>query len=143
MQGWKRRVVYVSAYEGIAIVVTGLAVAALYGVGPAHAGALSVIASTVAMIWNAAYNMAFEAWEARREAGGRSLGIRIVHAVGFEGGLAIILVPIVAWWMGIGLVEALMLDLGLLAFFLVYTFVFNYAFDRIFGLPASAVREAV
>lgn len=143
MQGWKRRIVYVSAYEGIAIVVTGLAVAALYGVGPAHAGALSVISSTVAMIWNAVFNMAFEAWEARRAAGGRSLGIRVTHAVGFEGGLAIILVPIVAWWMGIGLVEALMLDLGLLAFFLVYTFVFNYAFDRIFGLPASAVREAV
>ncbi|WP_217628006.1 MULTISPECIES: chlorhexidine efflux transporter [Nitrosospira] len=31
-----------------------------------------------------------------------------------------------------------MLDLGLLAFFLVYTFVFNFMFDRWFGLPASA-----
>ena len=140
MQGWKRRIVYVSAYEGIAIVVTGLGVAALYGVGPAHAGVLSVLSSAVAMIWNVVFNMAFEAWEARRAANGRSFGVRVAHAVGFEGGLALILVPLVAWWMGIGLLEALILDLGLLAFFLVYTFAFNYAFDRIFGLPASAVR---
>lgn len=140
MQGWKRRIVYVSAYEGIAIVVTGLGVAALYGVGPAHAGALSVLSSVVAMVWNVAFNAVFEAWEARRAAGGRSFGIRVAHAVGFEGGLALILVPLVAWWMQIGLLAALVLDLGLLAFFLVYTFVFNFAFDRIFGLPASAVR---
>ena len=32
-----------------------------------------------------------------------------------------------------------MLDLGLLLFFLVYTFVFNWVFDRVFGLPASAL----
>ena len=61
------------------------------------------------------------------------------YRIGFEGGLAFILVPVVAWWMGIGLVEALVLDLGLLVFFLVYTFVFNLAFDRIFGLPAGHI----
>lgn len=140
MHGWKRRVVYVTAYEGIAIVVTALGVAALYGVGPAHAGGLSVLSSGIAMAWNLAYNAGFEAWEARRATAGRPFRLRVAHAVGFEGGLALILVPVVAWWMGIGLVEALVLDLGLLAFFLVYTFAFNLAFDRIFGLPASAVR---
>ena len=31
------------------------------------------------------------------------------------------------------------MDLGLMLFFLVYTFVFNWGFDRGFGLPASAV----
>ena len=35
--------------------------------------------------------------------------------------------------------QAFVLDLGLLLFFLVYTFVFNWTFDRIFGLPASAL----
>jgi uncharacterized membrane protein len=106
----------------------------------AHAGVLSVLSSAVAMAWNLVFNAGFEAWEARRASGGRGLGIRLAHAVGFEGGLALILIPLVAWWMAIGLLEALVLDLGLLAFFLVYTFVFNAAFDRIFGLPASAVR---
>lgn len=142
MQGWKRRVVFVTAYEAIAIAVTTVGIAALYGVGGAHAGGLSIMSSAVAMAWNAIYNMGFEAWEARRGVTGRPLSVRIAHAIGFEGGLALILVPLVAWWMGIGLVEALILDLGLLAFFLAYTFVFNMAFDRIFGLPASAVGPA-
>ena len=29
------------------------------------------------------------------------------------------------------------MDLGLLVFFLVYTFVFTWTFDRLFGLPAG------
>lgn len=34
--------------------------------------------------------------------------------------------------------SASLMDLGLLLFFLVYTFAFKWAFDRVFGLPASA-----
>ena len=46
--------------------------------------------------------------------------------------------PTIAWWLDISLWQALLMDLGLVVFFLVYTFVFNWAFDAIFGLPASA-----
>ena len=34
--------------------------------------------------------------------------------------------------------QALVMDLGLVVFFLCYTFVFNWGFDQVFGLPASA-----
>lgn len=139
MQGLKRRIVYVTAYEGIAILATTIAMV-LLGFGAAHAGAASVMASAVAILWNLAWNWLFEAWEARQESGGRGIARRIAHAIGFEGGLLVFLVPLMAWWLGIGLVEALVLDLGFLAFFLVYTFVFNLGFDTLFGLPASAVR---
>jgi len=43
-----------------------------------------------------------------------------------------------AWWLDVSLWQALVMDLGLVVFFLVYTFVFNWAFDAVFGLPASA-----
>ena len=43
---------------------------------------------------------------------------------------------------GLLLWDALVMDLGLVVFFLVYTFVFNWAFDAIFGLPASAAGAA-
>ena len=49
------------------------------------------------------------------------------------------LVPLFAWWFGISLEHALVLEIGLAMFFLLYTFVFNWAFDRVFGLPASAL----
>jgi len=72
---------------------------------------------------------------------GRSVARRIAHAIGFEGGLAAVLVPLFAWWLEIGLWEALVFDAALLLFFLVYTFAFNWGFDRVFGLPASAAAQ--
>ena len=80
----------------------------------------------------------FERWESRQAVRGRSLRRRVAHAIGFEGGLAAILVPVFAWWLGIGVWQALMMDIGLLLYFLAYTFFFNWGFDRVFGLPASA-----
>jgi uncharacterized membrane protein len=44
--------------------------------------------------------------------------------------------------MNVTLWQALLMDLGLAVFFLAYTFVFNWAFDTIFGLPASATGAA-
>ena len=72
---------------------------------------------------------------------GRSIGLRIVHALGFETGLTFLLVPLFALILGISLWAALLFDLGAIVFFLVYTYVFNLAFDHVFGLPASAQRR--
>ena len=69
---------------------------------------------------------------------GRNVARRIAHAVGFEGGLVLTLVPLFAWWFNVTLWQAFVMDLALIVFFLCYTFVFNWFFDRTFGLPASA-----
>lgn len=138
MQGIKRKVVYVSLYEGIAILCASVGLAALSGAGAATSTALATVCSVIAVVWNLVFNTLFEAWEKRQPVRGRSLKRRIGHALGFEGGLAAILVPLFAWWLNIGLYEALVFDAALLIFFLVYTFVFNWGFDRVFGLPASA-----
>src|SRR5690606_26133688 len=140
MQGWKRRVVYVSLYEGIAIALTG-AVLFLLGHSPLHSLVASVGASVLAVVWNLVFNGLFEAWERRQVVKGRSLKRRIAHAIGFEGGLVLSIVPFFAWWLDVSLWEAFVMDLGFILFFLVYTFVFAWCFDRIFGLPASALPE--
>ena len=137
MQGLKRKIVYVSLYEAIAIVVASFGFAALAGAELGHASVLSVMASVIAVSWNLAYNSLFERWETRQKKRGRSIRRRIVHAIGFEGGLVGILVPVVAWWLDISLWQAFLLDLALVVFFLVYTFVFAWVFDRVFGLPDS------
>lgn len=140
MQGIWRRVVFVGLYEGIAIACTSFGMAAVTG-GGETLGSASLVAvgcSMVAIAWNLIFNMLFERWEAGRTQRGRGLWRRVAHAIGFEGGLAVLLIPLVAFGLGISLIQAFWLDLGLLGFFLVYTFVFNWAFDKIFGLPASA-----
>ncbi|MDM0046656.1 PACE efflux transporter [Variovorax dokdonensis] len=139
MQGLKRKLVYVTLYEVIAIVCATVGFALMSGKEVSEAGPLSVICSVVAVAWNMAFNSMFEAWESRQATRGRSIGRRVAHAIGFEGGLAAILVPVIAWWLGVSMWEALVMDIGLMIFFLVYTFCFNWAFDRIFGLPASAL----
>ena len=52
------------------------------------------------------------------------------------------LVPLFGWWFNVSLWQAFVMDLALIVFFLCYTFVFNWAFDRVFGLPASAQGAA-
>ena len=139
MQGIRRRIVYVTLYELIAIAATSVGLAALSDSSLARAGVAGLASSAVAIVWNVVFNTLFERWEARQTVRGRSLARRAAHAIGFEGGLVVTLVPFFAWWLDVSLWQAFVLDLGLLLFFLGYTFVFNWAFDRVFGLPASAL----
>jgi len=139
LQGPWRRVVFVTLYELIAIVAATFGFMLFTGQGAAHSGVISVVSSVLAVLWNVAFNHVFERWESRQRVRGRSLARRVAHAIGFEGGLALLLVPLLAWWFGVGLWQALVMDIGLMVFFLVYTFVFNWGFDRVFGLPAAAL----
>ena len=138
MQGLKRKVVYVSLFELFAVALTSSFLMLLAGHDATRSGVAAIASSTVAVVWNFIYNGLFEAWEARQATRGRSVARRVAHAIGFEGGLVVILVPLFAWWLNITLWEALVLDVGLVVFFMIYTFLFSLAFDRVFGLPASA-----
>ena len=101
---------------------------------------LAVALSTIALTWNYAFNWMFEGWESRQAVRGRSFARRLAHGAGFEGGLVVILVPVMSFWLGITPATAFLANLGLLAFFLVYAIAFTWAFDRVFGLPASAAQ---
>ncbi len=139
LQGMRRRVVYVGLYELFAIAITSAGLALGSGSSVERAGVAAVASTLIAVVWNVIYNAVFERWEARQTVRGRSFRRRAAHAIGFELGFIITLVPLFAWWLHIGLWQALVLDIGLSVFFLVYTFVFNLGFDKVFGLPASAV----
>ena len=100
--------------------------------------ALALLLSSVALAWNWVFNGWFERWEARQAVKGRSWRRRLAHGIGFEGGLVVMLVPLMAWWLNTTLWAALLADLGIVAFFFVYAVAFTWAFDRVFGLPESA-----
>ena len=138
LRGRRRRVIYVALYELIAIAAATPGLALVAGQSAGHSGVVAVAASAIAIVWNIVFNWAFERWEARQSVKGRSVRRRIAHAIGFEGGLVFILVPLFAWWFQVTLWQALVMDLGLVVFFLCYTFVFNWVFDAVFGLPLSA-----
>ncbi len=134
-----RRVAQAILYEAVAIGFVGPALAWLFDTSPLDTLALAVVMSSIALAWSYVFNGLFERWEARQSRKGRSWLRRLVHSCGFEGGLVVVLVPLMAWWLGTSLWAAFMADLGVLLFFFVYSFAFTWAFDRVFGLPASAL----
>jgi uncharacterized membrane protein len=133
-----RRLIFASTFEAGGIL---LSTALLLVMAEASAGsslAFAILASTVAMLWNLAFNAGFEAWETRQPVKGRGPARRIAHALLFEAGLVLLLIPLTAWWFSVSLLQALGYEAVLIVAFLLYTYVFTWLFDRLFGLPASA-----
>lgn len=139
----RRRVLQAVLYEVIAIAVVGPVLGLAFDKPAASTLALAVVLSSIALAWNYVFNGLFERWEARQPVRGRSLARRLVHGAGFEGGLVVILLPVMALWLDVSWQTALAANLGLLAFFFGYAVVFTWAFDRVFGLPASARSPAL
>ena len=138
LQGPWRKVVHATLYELVAVIMVSLGLAWLLNHDARETGTLAVATTVIALLWNMAFNSLFEAWERRQTDRRRTMRRRVAHAVGFEGGMVALTVPLIAWWLNMGWWQALITDLGLLAFFLFYTLVFNWVFDHVFGLPDSA-----
>lgn len=136
-----RRVLQAILYEVFAIAFVGPVLSIAFDKPPASTLSLAVVLSSIALGWNYLFNAIFERWEARQARHGRSLARRLAHGIGFEGGLALILVPVMALWLDISPLQAFVANLGLLAFFFFYAIAFTWAFDKVFGLPESAKQR--
>lgn len=136
-----RRILQAVLYEAIAIAVVGPALSVAFKEPATSTFGLAVVLSTIALTWNYAFNWLFERWEARQSVRGRSFARRLAHGAGFEGGLVVILVPVMSLWLRISPAAAFFTNLGLLVFFFFYAIAFTWAFDRVFGLPASAAPK--
>ncbi len=133
-----RRVLQALLYEAIAIAVVGPVLSLAFDKSPTSTFGLAVVLSTVALTWNYVFNWIFERWESRQSVRGRSFARRLANGAGFEGGLVILLLPVMSLWLDISLLTAFLANLGLLVFFFFYAIAFTWCFDRVFGLPASA-----
>ena len=100
-------------------------------------GLLALVLSLKAMFFNLIYNWAFDILDVRagRVPTRRTFLPRVLHAVGFEAGLVLTSLPIVMWWLGLTLFQALMMDLAVTSFVVVYTLLFTWGYDRIFPVP--------
>ena len=90
---------------------------------------VSIALSIFAMLWNYIYNIIFD-----KLMGGnridRSVVVRGIHASGFEFGMVIITLPVLACYLKISWLAAITLEAPFLIFILLYTFVFNWLYDR-------------
>ncbi|CAI1887321.1 multidrug/biocide efflux PACE transporter [Serratia marcescens] len=124
------RIVHAVGFEAIAVMVCAPLGAWLLNRSMVQVGALAVMLSTVAMLWNMVYNTVFDRlWPVSRVV--RNLKVRALHAVGFEAGFILIGVPIAAWMLSISWAQAFMLEIGFFLFFLPYTMAYNWLYDTL------------
>ena len=132
------RIRHAVSFEVIALaLITPLAALAVDK--PMHdMGVVTVVSAMVAMGWNYLYNLLFDhamlRWAGHLK---KTVFMRVLHSILFEVGLVAALLPFVAWYLAISLTEALVLDIGIALFFMVYAFVFNWVYDAIFPVPAT------
>lgn len=111
---------------------------------PMHSiGVVGVVSATLATLWNIAYNFIFDV-SLKRYTGTteKTLRSRMLHAVLFEVGLLIGLLPFIAWYLGISLWQAFLMDVSFALFYMVYALGFNWAYDKIFPLPEWKARSS-
>ncbi len=126
----KERFLHALGFEVLAIAICAPLGAWLLGYSLAHMGLLTLMISLIAMAWNMVFNAVFDRAQ-QRFGFRRSLAVRALHSVLFEVGLILAVVPLAAWWLDIGLWEAFVLDIGIVLFFLPYTFAFNWSYDHL------------
>lgn len=124
------RVIHAVSFEGLATLILAPTAAWLMQRSVVEMGGLSILLATLAMIWNLIYNAVFDRlWPVSRVV--RTLRVRALHAIGFESGFIIIGVTAVALILGVSLIQAFMLEIGFMLFFLPYTMLFNWLWDTL------------
>lgn len=125
----KERFFHAFLFEILAIGLCAPAAAWAMGKSLIEMGVLTAVIAWIALVWNMIYNAGFDRVE-NRFGFKRTMGVRVVHAFGFELGLILIVIPLAAWWLSISLWEAFVLDIALVLFYLPYAFLYNLAYDR-------------
>ena len=129
-RSWAERVFHAFTFEVLAIGISAPLAAWLTGKSILDMGVLTAVIAAMALAWNVVYNWGFDRI-ARRHGFARSMWVRIAHATGFEVGLIFMAVPFVAWWLDVTLWHALVVDIGLVLFYLPYTFIYNLVYDSL------------
>ena len=136
MRSFGDRLRHAISFEIIGLLIVAPLGALVFGKPMVDIGAVGVVSAVIAATWVFVYNAGFDhAMQRLRGTTQKGLLLRIAHAVLFEVGLVAMLMPFIAFYLGVTLWEALMMDLSLSAFYLVYAFSFNWAYDRLFPLP--------
>lgn len=129
-RGWRERLFHASAFEILAIGISAPLAAWLTGKSILDMGVLTAVIAFMALVWNMIYNWFFDRLQKNRGFA-RTVWVRIMHSIGFEIGLIFMAVPFVAWWLDVTLWHALVVDIGLVLFYLPYTFFFNLGYDKL------------
>lgn len=143
MRTFRDRVRHALLFEAVALAIFIPGSAALFDQPLDHMGVIGIASATIATLWNFVFNVGFDRAMLRlRGSIEKTMAIRVAHTVLFEAGLVVMLIPLIAWTLGIGLWAALLMDVAIVIFYLVYGFLFNIVYDRMFPVAAVAAPRS-
>ncbi len=133
------RLRHVLLFELVALSIVIPCGSTLFGLHESAMGVIGIGSAVTATIWNFLYNLLFDHVMLHlRATTHKTTLMRVAHTIGFEAGLQVILLPAIATYCGLSIMASLPLTLSLAGFYLVYAFVFNLAYDRVFPLPVAS-----
>ncbi|MGO1282193.1 MAG: PACE efflux transporter [Psychrobacter sp.] len=135
MRSTKDRIRHALGFEIIGLLIFAPLASWVFGFELHSMGVIALAGSIVATVWNYFYNILFDnALLKLRGEVKKTVPIRILHAALFEGGLLVLFLPAIAWYLDISLWDAFKMDIAMATFYLVYAFVFNWVYDRVFPI---------
>lgn len=135
MRTVKDRIRHTLGFEIIGLIVFVPLASWLFGFDIQAIGLIAVVGSIIATLWNYFYNLLFDhAMLNIRGNVSKTVPIRVLHAFLFEGGLLVLFLPMIAWYLGISLWEAFMMDITMTTFYLIYAFIYNWSYDKMFPI---------
>ncbi|MFX0541232.1 PACE efflux transporter [Roseovarius sp. S4756] len=138
MRSTSDRIRHALLFEGLGLAIVVPAGGWVFNLPVHDMGIVAVVSATLATLWTYLYNLIFDRIMMARVGHTRKgLWLRIWHSVLFELGLLIVLMPFIAWYLGISLIAAFWMDIAFALFYLVYAFVYNWVYDIVFPVPGE------
>lgn len=124
------RIVHSILFELGAIVIGMVVLLVMGQEDMGHSALLVVLLSLSAVIWSFIYNWIFDQF-AKGDRLARTTMTRVIHAIGMEGGLLIVTVPLIAYMLDMDVWTAFLTDIAMTLVILVYTYIYNWIYDRL------------
>ena len=142
MRTIKDRIRHTLAFQIIGLLTFAPLASWVFGFEMHLMGAIAIVASITATIWNYIYNLLFDhALLKWRKNSHKTLSLRVLHALLFEAGLLCLLLPFIAWYLNMTLWEAFKMDIVMATFYLVYAFIYNLIYDKVYPIQHQPLNN--
>lgn len=138
-----RKLVYAITFEALAILLSTVLLAVLSQSQSHNSLPVAIAVSVIALIWNYIFNSFFELVESTLKIKKRTIMVRLIHAISFELGLFFFTIPLYMWWYNVGFIKAISMEITILVFFFIYTYLFTLAFDKLCPRVYSTENKVV
>ena len=142
MRTHRDRIRHAVGFEIIALILSIPIMSFFFSFDIKDIGVIAIVGSIMATIWNYGFNIVFDKGMVRfKRSTFKTRAIRVLHVLLFESGLLMLYLPMVAWYLGISLWQALIMDASLVGFYLAYNFSYNWAYDKMFPISYFNYEE--